>query len=84
MILSLYVDSIKEGLKNDWKHIDSSQLNASTTYEADVIIVGTGAGGGVTAEVLSESGLNVLVVEMGSFKSSSDFDMEERHSYPNL
>ena len=80
----MYVDPIKAGLKNGWQHIDTSTLTESTTYEADVIVVGTGAGGGVTAEVLSQSGLNVLVVEMGSFKSSSDFDMEERHSYPNL
>jgi choline dehydrogenase-like flavoprotein len=35
----------------------------------DVVIVGSGAGGGMTAKVLSEAGLSVAVVEAGG-----DFD----------
>ena len=31
----------------------------------DVIVVGSGAGGGMASKILSESGLNVAVVEAG-------------------
>ena len=38
-------DPIKLGLASGWKHVDASTLAKSQTIEADVIIVGTGAGG---------------------------------------
>jgi choline dehydrogenase-like flavoprotein len=40
---------------------------ASTTMSADVLIVGSGAGGATTAAVLAEAGLDVLVVEEGEW-----------------
>ena len=46
--------------------------------------VPAGAGGGTAAEILTEAGLTVIMIEGGSLKSSKDFDMEERHAYPNL
>jgi hypothetical protein len=36
-------------------------LTADRTFDADVVIVGSGAGGGVTAEILALSGLSVIV-----------------------
>jgi choline dehydrogenase-like flavoprotein len=36
--------------------------------EADVVIVGSGAGGGVTADILSDAGLRVVLVEEGPLK----------------
>ena len=50
--------------------------------EADVVIVGTGAGGGTAAEILSAAGLKVVMVESGALLSSSDFHMLEREAYP--
>lgn len=78
------IDPIVAGLNAGWQHVDASQLQENQQFEADVVIVGTGAGGGVAAEILTEAGLSVIMIEAGPFKSSSDFDMEERTAYPNL
>jgi choline dehydrogenase-like flavoprotein len=77
-------DPIKTGLAAGWKHIDASTLARSQTVEADVVIVGTGAGGGVTADILSDAGLRVVLVEEGPLRSSSDFKMREADAYPEL
>ena len=67
-----------------WKVIDGTRMTQDTTIECDVVIVGSGAGGGVAAEMLTQAGLNVLMIEEGPFKSSSDFRMRERDAYPQL
>ena len=51
---------------------------------ADVVIVGSGAGGGITAEILSRSGLNVLIIEEGPLRTSEHFKMREKDAYPDL
>jgi GMC oxidoreductase len=43
------------------------------TLEADVCIVGSGAGGGVMAGVLAERGLKVVVLEAGGYFDDADF-----------
>ena len=77
-------DPIKAGLARGWKVIDAATLPADRTLEADVIVIGSGAGGGVTAETLAKSGLSVIIVEEGALKSSSDFKMREADAYPTL
>lgn len=42
------------------------------TKEYDVVIVGSGAGGGMTAKVLSEQGLSVAIVEAGPYFDPAD------------
>ncbi len=54
--------------------------------DADVIIIGTGAGGGTLARTLSGSGLKVLLLERGDFlpRSKSNWDPEavfHRHAF---
>ena len=77
-------DLIKQGLAKGWDHVDGTQLKETKTYEADVVIIGSGAGGGIAAEELTKAGKKVIIVEMGSFKSSTDFTMQESTAYPNL
>ena len=43
----------------------------------DAVIVGSGAGGGMAAKVLSESGLKVAVVEAGPFFDDSTCLLKE-------
>ncbi len=77
-------DPIQAGLAAGWKVIDASGLTENRTIEADVVIVGTGAGGGVTAEILTHAGLKVVLIEEGALKSSKDFKMREAQAYPAL
>ncbi|HAY26273.1 MAG TPA: GMC family oxidoreductase, partial [Candidatus Accumulibacter sp.] len=77
-------DPIRAGLAAGWKHVDASTLGKGQTVEADVVIVGSGAGGGVTADILSAAGLRVILVEEGPLRSSTDFRMRESDAYPEL
>jgi len=77
-------DPIREGLASGWKVIDAAGLDREVTLEADVVIAGSGAGGGVTAEILAQAGLSVAIVEEGPLRGSDDFRMREREAYPQL
>lgn len=65
-------------------HIDCSQLTKDRIIEGDVAIVGTGAGGGITAQVLAEAGLKVIMIEEGPYQTASNFHMLESEAYPQL
>lgn len=77
-------DPIKQGLASGWKHLDASTFSDDQQFETDVVIVGTGAGGGMAAEILTQAGLSVLMLEHGALHSSSDFRQQERWAYPHL
>ncbi|WEF35400.1 GMC family oxidoreductase [Pseudoduganella chitinolytica] len=77
-------DPIAAGVAAGWKVIDCATLTDDRVIEADVAVVGSGAGGGVTAEILTAAGLNVVIVEEGALKSSRDFRMREAEAYPAL
>jgi choline dehydrogenase-like flavoprotein len=77
-------DLFAEGLARGWKTYDGSRLEQDLSLEADVVIIGSGAGGGTTAEILSAAGLKVLLVEEGPLKTSTDFKMLEAEAYASL
>src|SRR5690554_4770878 len=77
-------DPIKEGIKAGWKIQSATELSDDSLLNADVIIIGTGAGGGTAAEILTDAGLNVLMLEEGPLKSSDDFRMDEREAYREI
>ena len=54
------------------------------TIEADVCVVGSGAGGGVIAGTLAEAGKQVCVLELGGYFNEADFNQLEVWGYQNL
>jgi acyl-CoA reductase-like NAD-dependent aldehyde dehydrogenase/choline dehydrogenase-like flavoprotein len=54
------------------------------TIEADVCVVGSGAGGGVIAGTLAARGKQVCVVEAGGYFNEADFNQLEVWGYRNL
>ena len=77
-------DLFAAGLASGWKTYNGSRLEQDLTLEADVAIIGSGAGGGTTAEILSQAGFKVLLIEEGPLKTSSDFKMQEPEAYGSL
>ena len=77
-------DPIQEGLSRGWRVFGGAQPALPAQLTCDVAIVGTGAGAGITAELLTQAGLSVVLVEEGPLKSSSDFRQRESEAYPDL
>ena len=77
-------DPFRDGLAAGWNVVDASRLADDRTFEADVAIVGTGAGGGTAADMLTSAGLSVVMIEEGPLATSSDFHMLESEAYPQL
>jgi choline dehydrogenase-like flavoprotein len=82
--MSKLQDPIRDGLKRGWKVLGGAHGEAPARIECDVAIIGSGAGGGITAELLAKAGLRIVIVEEGPLKSSSDFKQEEASAYPTL
>jgi choline dehydrogenase-like flavoprotein len=54
------------------------------TLEADVVVVGSGAGGGVVAATLAEAGRSVVVLEAGPFVDESSMPRDELDAFGRL
>ena len=66
------------------KLINASYLQKDLDLEADFVIVGSGAGGGTSAEILSKAGFKVIIVEEGNYETSKDFDLKELSTFNRL
>lgn len=82
--MTTFFDPIQEGLQLGWKVFDASQFQQNQRFTADIAIIGTGAGGGIAAEMFSNAGFQVVLIEEGPLKSSRDFKMQEKDAYAEL
>lgn len=77
-------DPIQDGLARGWKVLGGGHGPIPQELECDVLIVGSGAGAGITAELLAKAGLRLIIVEEGPLRSSSQFRQRESEAYPAL
>ncbi len=57
---------------------------AQDLIEADVVVIGSGAGGGVIAGELAATGKSVIVLEAGDYHDDADFDGLELSAYQRM
>src|SRR2546421_6081169 len=60
------------------------RITEDITLEADVVIIGSGAGGGVVAGELAMVGKNVIVLEKGGYNNEANFTLQEAQATPEL
>ncbi len=66
------------------KRIHPFAIDGEVDLTADVVVVGSGAGGGILAAELSAAGKDVLILEKGGYYSESDFTGSEAEMTPKL
>ncbi len=66
------------------KRIRPLSLTRDTTLDCDVVVVGSGAGGGVVAGELAAGGWDVVVIEKGGYFSEADYTPREFESFQRL
>ncbi|HET8871074.1 MAG TPA: GMC family oxidoreductase N-terminal domain-containing protein, partial [Aquabacterium sp.] len=81
--MSKLPDPFRQGLQNGWKTTGGEQ-GLPEQVTCDVAIIGTGAGAGITAEILTKAGLDVVLIEEGPLRTSSDFNQRESEAYTTL
>ncbi len=82
--MSTIADPIQDGIKRGWKVLGGAHGALPVNIDCDVAIIGSGAGAGITAELLSKAGLKIVIIEEGQLKSSSDFKQREPEAYATL
>jgi choline dehydrogenase-like flavoprotein len=66
-------------LRKDWSYLTSggrspaSVSSGELSEHYDVVVVGSGAGGGVIAAELADSGRSVLLIEAGPYQTAADY-----------
>lgn len=62
----------------------ASAIQGELTLSAEVVIVGSGAGGAVVAALLAEAGREVVILEEGDYLHALDFVEDEATLMPRL
>jgi choline dehydrogenase-like flavoprotein len=64
--------------------IEGREIRGPVREAADIIVIGSGCGGGATAKILAESGRKVIVLEEGGYYTPDQFVQTEEGAYTNL
>src|SRR5712692_11293162 len=59
-------------------------ISEDTTLEADAVVIGSGAGGGVVAGELARAGKSVIILEKGGYNNEANFTWQEAQATPEL
>jgi choline dehydrogenase-like flavoprotein len=59
-------------------------ISEDTTLDADAVVIGSGAGGGVVAAELALAGKSVIVLEKGGYNNEANFTLQEAQAMPEL
>ncbi|GHO68544.1 GMC oxidoreductase [Ktedonobacter sp. SOSP1-52] len=59
-------------------------ITEDTTLDADAIVIGSGAGGGVAAAELALAGKSVILLEKGGYNNEANFTLQEAQATPEL
>ncbi|KYQ92076.1 glucose-methanol-choline oxidoreductase [Tieghemostelium lacteum] len=59
-------------------------VNSDRSFSTDVVVIGSGAGGGVTASLLAKAGYKVLILEKGGYLSPNNMTWKESEAFPQL
>ena len=62
----------------------AADYGSGATYDCDVVVIGTGAGGAAAGATLAEAGVDVLFVEEGSWHPTSSMNPYLAESMPRL
>lgn len=63
---------------------DANNLPSSTTLQADLCIIGSGAGGSMVAKVAAQAGMKVIVLEAGAYITPEMMTQREEEMFPKL
>ncbi len=66
------------------KTIQPFTITEDTKLECDVVVIGSGAGGGVVAGELAMAGKSVVVLEKGGYNNETNFTLQEAQAMPEL
>ena len=66
------------------KPIRPLAIAGDTTLTCDVVVVGSGAGGGVVAAELTATGKDVIVMEKGGYRNEADFTHQENDALETM
>jgi choline dehydrogenase-like flavoprotein len=74
---ALGYDTVLANRPKDDSKIQPIDIQGNTTLDCDVVVVGSGSGGGLMASILAAKGYHVIVVEKGQYFRDTDFTQRE-------